>query len=191
MMAFSGVLKLKLGPFWFKTSILLVNVLTVGESARYVLRVERPAICGGPVELPIGRQGFAIKLLPQSSEDRRKLHFGIQYGTQGKTLRFLAPTAEVYRHWIEVLREAFKKSVKAAKRLRRRTASTIVSGHGDVDSDDHVQPARIKSVTDSMRGHRGSKRSIHRPVNFTSTTAERTSLWVPASTTPTTVSTRR
>ncbi|KAE9243763.1 hypothetical protein PF004_g5979 [Phytophthora fragariae] len=152
-MVFSGVLKLKFGPFWVKTSILLVNVLTFGHNARYVLRVERPAICGGLIDLPIGRHGFPIALLPRSANDRRILRFGIRYGAKAKTFRFLAPTAEVYDHWIAVLREAFQTSSKMMQRVRKETASTIESGRGDSDGDGRAQPA---CATDSTRGQCGS-----------------------------------
>ncbi|ETL86933.1 hypothetical protein L917_13730, partial [Phytophthora nicotianae] len=123
-MVFSDILKFKFGPFWFKTSILLVNVMPFGtRNATYVLRVERPSFCGGRIELPIGHHGFPIDLLTLSAKDRRKLQFTIRYGAKGKKLRFLAPTAEVYGHWISVLHQAFEANIKVAK----RTCSQIVS----------------------------------------------------------------
>ncbi|KAJ8571694.1 hypothetical protein ON010_g5140 [Phytophthora cinnamomi] len=155
-MAFSGVLKLKVGPFWFKTTILLVNVLAFGRNTKYVLRIERPSICGGRIDLPIGRRDFPIDLLPRSANDRRKLRFGVRYGVKGKTIRFLAPTAEIYGHWIAVLREAFQRGVKVVRRTRNETASTIGTGGSDSDNGSHTQAARVKNVTDSMRGQRGS-----------------------------------
>ncbi|GMF11716.1 unnamed protein product [Phytophthora lilii] len=162
-MTLSGILKLGTGPFWFKTPILLVNVVPFGSrSASYVLRVERPVICGGRIDLPIGRRDLPIDLLPRSVKDRRRLRFSIRYGAKGKTLRFLAPTAEVYGHWITVLREAFGGTVKIPKRQRNETASTIdESGAAISDSDEYSNYYRreVASVTRdnySMCGQRGS-----------------------------------
>ncbi|KAG6976265.1 hypothetical protein JG688_00001538 [Phytophthora aleatoria] len=158
-MAFSGILKLKFGPFWLKTSILLVNVMPFGtRSATYILRVERPSVSGGRIELPIGRHGFPIDLLPRSAKDRRKLQFTIRYGAKGKKLRFLAPTAEVYGHWITVLREALEGNVKVAKRTRNRTSRTIhETSVGVSSSNSDVQKTLVINDNDSMCEQRGSE----------------------------------
>lgn len=163
-MAFSGILKLKFGPFWFKTSILLVNLMPYGSrSASYILRVERPSVFGGRIELPIGHHGFPIDLLPRSAKDRRKLQFRIRYGAKGKKLRFLAPTAEVYAHWITVLREAFKGNVKVAKRARNQTVSDTnetsvgVSGCGDCTSTSSDVQKTFVNGNESLSGLRTSE----------------------------------
>ncbi|KAF1790944.1 hypothetical protein GQ600_13438 [Phytophthora cactorum] len=158
-MAFSGILKLKFGPFWLKTSILLVNVMPFGtRSATYILRVERPSVSGGRIELPIGRHGFPIDLLPRSAKDRRKLQFTIRYGAKGKKLRFLAPTAEVYGHWITVLREALEGNVKVAKRTHNRTSRTIhETSVGVSSSNSDVQKTLVINDNDSMCEQQGSE----------------------------------
>ncbi|KAG3117083.1 hypothetical protein PI124_g4516 [Phytophthora idaei] len=158
-MAFSGILKLKFGPFWLKTPILLVNVMPFGtRSATYILRVERPSVSGGRIELPIGRHGFPIDLLPRSAKDRRKLQFTTRYGAKGKKLRFLAPTAEVYGHWITVLREAFEGNVKVAKRTHNRTSRTIhETSVGVSSSNSDVQKTLVINDNDSMCEQRGSE----------------------------------
>ncbi|KUF87862.1 Cell division protease ftsH [Phytophthora nicotianae] len=162
-MVFSDILKFKFGPFWFKTSILLVNVMPFGtRNATYVLRVERPSFCGGRIELPIGHHGFPIDLLTLSAKDRRKLQFTIRYGAKGKKLRFLAPTAEVYGHWISVLHQAFEANIKVAK----RTCSQIVSSTSNTSvgvspscycSNSDLQKTTVLIDIDSTSEQQGSE----------------------------------
>ncbi|KAF4047111.1 hypothetical protein GN244_ATG00244 [Phytophthora infestans] len=142
-MAFSGILKLKFGPFWFKTSILLVNLMPYGSrSASYILRVERQA---------------------SSAAASSYQSFRIRYGAKGKKLRFLAPTAEVYAHWITVLREAFEGNVKVAKRARNQTVSDTnetsvgVSGCGDCTSTSSDVQKTFVNGNESLSGLRTSE----------------------------------
>uniref|UniRef100_A0AAV1T5B6 PH domain-containing protein n=1 Tax=Peronospora matthiolae TaxID=2874970 RepID=A0AAV1T5B6_9STRA len=154
-MTTSNTLKLKLGPFRVATSIFLVNVMPFGHrNATCLLRVERPNVCGGRIDVSIGHPDMPIKLLPRSAKDRRKLRFAIRYGMKkGKTIRFCAPNTTVYDHWIAVLCEAFGGSAKAAKRSSTKTDSAIDhDGYNDID----IQEAVITSDDESMRGHCGS-----------------------------------
>ncbi|RLN54750.1 hypothetical protein BBJ28_00020376 [Nothophytophthora sp. Chile5] len=126
----SRILKYKFGPFWIKVRVTLTPLTQADNAgaAVAVLRLERPNICGGCVDLPIGRHGFPMTLLQRSVNDRRKLRLTIRYGAAGKSIRLQAPTVEVYLDWIAHLRYVFeiKKPHQAvrAKRYRNDTAST-------------------------------------------------------------------
>ncbi|GMF35839.1 unnamed protein product [Phytophthora fragariaefolia] len=155
-MEFSGVVKLKFGPFWFKTTILLVSVLAFGLNAKYVLRVGRSAISSGHIDLPIGYPGFPVDLLPRTTKDRRKLRFSIRYGSKGKILCFLAPTAEIYAMWIMVLDQTFKHGIQAVKRARNETDGGIENKNVGSDGGGQFHDYLVHSVNDSMLGQRGS-----------------------------------
>ncbi|CAI5715476.1 unnamed protein product [Hyaloperonospora brassicae] len=166
-MTTADALKLQLGPFRVTTSIFLVNVLPFrSRCATYVLRVERPTVCGGRINVSIGHPDMPINLLPRSAKDCRKLRFAIRYGTRGKTIRFVAPNTTVYGHWIAVLGEAFAGSAKAAKRSSTNTASDIDRDGYNDDTDD--QDAVVTSGSDSMFGH---CRSIAKDVPVTASTS--------------------
>ncbi|KAL8008645.1 putative pleckstrin domain-containing protein [Plasmopara halstedii] len=164
-MVLSSIMKLKLGPFWLKTSILLVRIMPCGtQNTTCIFRIYRSGICGGNIELPVDCRGFLVTLIPRSNRDRQKLQFTLRYGAKGKKLKFRAPNAEAYSHWIAVLRKAFNGTSKGVKLNRQETVSTIhesCSGFSDSDnfSNSDVQNDHFIDFSDEVStcGQRGSE----------------------------------
>ncbi|KAG7401467.1 hypothetical protein PHYBOEH_001012 [Phytophthora boehmeriae] len=100
--------------FWHKStlSIILKRELSDCFPCREipVLRITRPALFGGTVEIELGGSVHPVRMLPVSGKDVRNLRFGLVYGPKRKRVRFRAPDLITYENWEMILEVAVEKA---------------------------------------------------------------------------------